>query len=146
MRLTLQTPVAGDYRQVLARFDRTLFAQLTPPGAKVELVRFDGSHEGDVVHIRLHLPLLPAQDWVSHITDEGETAERAWFTDEGQQLPFFLRRWRHQHIVENRGQRCVIVDAIEFGTPVWLPAILLWPVLWAQFAYRKPVYRRVFGK
>lgn len=146
MNLLLKTPVQGDHRQLLSRFDQNLFESLAPPGAQVELVRFDGSHKGDIVHIRLKLFFLIEQDWISEIVDEGETDERAWFVDRGTQLPFFLSKWEHHHVVENGGDHAVIVDDIRFQTPWWLPEFLMYPVLWAQFAYRKPIYRKVFGK
>ncbi|GAB4421222.1 MAG: hypothetical protein OHK0039_35730 [Bacteroidia bacterium] len=130
----------------MQRFDRDLFVQLSPPGMRVSLLRFDGSQPGDRVHLRLHLPLLPAQDWISEITEAGDDGRQAWFVDEGRQLPFFLADWRHRHIVEAVPGGCRIVDAIAFRTPRWLPAPLLWPVMWAQFAWRGPVYRRVFGR
>lgn len=146
MRFRLKTPVAGEYRQVLARFDRSLLERLSPPGAQVELVRFDGSHLGDIVHIRLTLLGFIKQDWASEIVEEEETSQKTWFTDEGIRLPFFLRYWRHQHIVENHRTYSVIVDEIEYRTPFILFDYLMYPVLYLQFAWRKPIYRKVFGK
>lgn len=146
MRLIIQTPVQGDYREVLARFDQALFEQLTPPGAKVELLRFDGSETGDLVHIRLFLPLMKPQDWVSEIVDHGTNEQQAWFVDEGRTLPWFLSQWQHRHVVRQADGHCVIVDDITFRGPVWLPDAALYPVLWLQFAARRPVYRRVFGE
>lgn len=144
MKLRITTLVAGDYRSVMARFDRTLFEALKPPVGRVDLVQFDGSQRGDVVHVRLHLPLLPAQDWVSDIVEHGTDAQSAWFVDEGRILPFFLSYWRHIHRVVNKGAASEIVDDIEYRGRIF-PSWLLWPVLWAQFAVRGPVYRRFFG-
>lgn len=147
MHIVIRTPVAGHYREVLARFDQDLFEALSPPGAGVELLRFDGSHPGDVVHIRMKLLGLIAQDWVSHITEEDATDTAAWFVDEGQQLPFFLSEWRHRHVVEKVSEtQSVIVDDIYFRSPARPLDYLLYPVLYAQFAYRRPIYRRIFGK
>ena len=146
MNLLLKTPVQGDYTKLLARFDQDLFESLAPPGAQVELVRFDGSHKGDTVHIRLKLFGFLKQDWISEIVDEGQDDQRAWFVDRGTQLPFFLGFWEHHHIVERGDGHAVIVDDIRFKGPWWLPSFLLYPVLYLQFAYRKPIYRRVFGK
>ncbi|MEM7373730.1 MAG: hypothetical protein AAF587_34225 [Bacteroidota bacterium] len=146
MRLILRTPVQGNYQKVLSQFNQDLLEALTPPGATVELIRFDGSHEGDIVHIRLSLFGLIKQDWVVEIPEEGFTEQKAWFVDRGTQLPFFLSQWEHHHIVERTADHSTIVDDIRFGTPWWLPAFLMYPVLYLQFAYRKPIYQRIFGK
>jgi ligand-binding SRPBCC domain-containing protein len=72
------------------------------------------------------------------------TEAEAWFTDEGQELPPSLRGWRHRHLVAKRGTQATIHDIIDYRTGSRLLDLLLYPFLWAQFAYRKPVYRRVF--
>ena len=43
------------------------------------------------------------------------------------------------------GDGTEIVDDITYKTPTWLTDYLLYPVMWLQFAARKPVYRRVFS-
>ncbi len=145
MRLRLQTRVAGTPPAIMARFDEALFRQLSPPGIKVELLQFDGSKTGDRVHIRLHLPLFQAHDWISDIVEHGSDNTKSWFVDQGSTLPWFLSFWRHQHIVRLADNGSEIIDDIEFKGPAWLPDFLLVPVLWLQFAWRKPIYRKVFG-
>ncbi|MCI4669914.1 MAG: hypothetical protein MRZ79_17390 [Bacteroidia bacterium] len=147
MKINIQTPVKGNYKEVLAKFDRELFEKLSPPGADVELVRFDGSHKGDIVHIRLKLLGFIKQDWISEIVDEKESEQETFFVDRGTQLPFFLSYWEHRHIVKNLGpDKCLIIDDIEFRwhNPVFSAS--LYPLLYAQFAYRKPIYRKYFGE
>jgi len=146
MNINIRTAVKGNYKELLKKFDRSLFESLTPPGAKVDLVRFDGSNKGDTVHIRMTLLGFIKQDWISEITQEGETDRRAWFTDEGVRLPFFLGKWKHNHIIENHGDHAVIVDDIHFNSPSLILDPFLWPVLYLQFLYRRPVYRRIFGR
>ncbi|MEM9983463.1 MAG: hypothetical protein AAF804_00070 [Bacteroidota bacterium] len=147
MHIEIRTPVKGDYRTVMQGFDQQLFEALSPPGAGVELMRFDGSKRGDVVHIRLKLLGFIRQDWVSEIVEDGENEKKAWFVDRGVELPFFLGAWEHHHLVENTGPgHSVIVDDIRFRGPNRLMDYLLYPVLYAQFAYRRPIYQRIFGK
>lgn len=146
LRITLETIVKGNYRTIMDRFDRALFEQLAPPGAGVELVRFDGSQTGDIVHIRLSLLGVIKQDWISEIIAHGVDEEQAYFVDKGTKLPFFLAAWEHHHIVRAAGTSdSVLIDDIRFRTPFWLMDFLMYPILWAQFAYRKPIYRRIFG-
>ncbi|GAA4453815.1 hypothetical protein GCM10023189_19430 [Nibrella saemangeumensis] len=143
MHLILKTPVNQPLPQVWAGFDRSLFEKLSPPFPPVNVVRFDGCRKGDVVHLQLNF-LLFRQDWISDITDQQESPDEIYFIDEGRKLPFFLSYWRHRHRLVRRGSHTVIIDDIRYRTPTRLTDWLLFPLLWAQFAYRKPIYRRIF--
>ncbi|SHI46789.1 Ligand-binding SRPBCC domain-containing protein [Hymenobacter daecheongensis DSM 21074] len=147
MYLTLRTPVAQPPAQVMAGFTRELFLALAPPFPKFKLHRFDGCRRGDQVEIELFIGPL-TQRWTSLITDHGQRPDGTlYFVDEGQQLPAPLRFWRHRHLIEPGPQgSSVIVDAIEFRTASPMLNALLYPAMWAQFAWRKPIYRRVFGR
>ncbi len=147
MQLLLETPVSQPLPAVWAGFDRSLFDRLSPPFPPVDVVRFDGCRKGDVVHLRLNF-LLFRQDWISRITDQQTSTEEIYFIDQGTQLPFFLRYWHHRHrlLRDPAGGGTIIVDAITFQTPFRLTDYLIYPLLWLQFAYRKPIYRRVFGQ
>jgi ligand-binding SRPBCC domain-containing protein len=144
MRIVLQTPVQQPPEVVWAGFTRALFERLAPPFPPVELVRFDGSRPGDLVHVRLNF-LLFRQDWVSRITEQATTDDEIYFVDEGERLPFFLRYWRHRHRLVRNGRGTLLIDDITYRTPSRLTDYLLYPAMYAQFAYRRPVYRRVFG-
>lgn len=146
MRIYLKTAVAGKPPEIIKAFDRSLFETLAPPGTPVELIRFDGSQKGDIVHIRLKLLGFIKQDWVSKITADHTSAEEAFFVDEGTQLPFFLGSWEHHHIVKAQGDHSVIIDDIRYKGPFFLITWLLYPALYLQFAWRKPIYRKIFGK
>lgn len=144
MKIRLTTSVAQDYQAVYQGFNEELFLALKPPLLPLELKRFDGSKTGDEVHIRLGKGFL-SQDWNALIVEDGMTEEEAWFIDEGTQLPFFLKSWKHRHLIIKSGSGALIVDDISYKTPTLLTDYLLYPVMWLQFAARKPVYRRVFG-
>ena len=130
----------------MAGFTRALFLALAPPFPRLHLRRFDGCRTGDVVEIELRtgLKTLP---WTSLITEDGVLPDGThYFVDEGQVLPPPLRSWRHRHLVRpGPAGGSVIVDDLEYRTAYrWLDA-LLYPALWAQFAWRRPIYRRWFG-
>jgi ligand-binding SRPBCC domain-containing protein len=144
MKLRIRTSVHQSYQQVWAGFDRNLFLLLNPPFPPVKVLRFDGCHKGDEVHLELNF-LLFRQVWKSNIVDQQMDAEEIYFVDEGFQLPFFLKYWRHRHRILRRGNQAEIVDDISFRTPFFLFDYLLYPVMYLQFAYRKPIYRKVFG-
>ncbi|TAE39837.1 MAG: hypothetical protein EAZ70_04615 [Runella slithyformis] len=144
MKLIIQTRVNQSYLQVWNGFDKKLFDQLAPPFPPVRVVRFDGCLEGHVVDLELNF-LLFKQRWVSHITAQNTTDAEIYFIDEGRQLPFFLSKWKHKHRILKDGTHAIIADEIEFRTPFLLTDYLFYPLMWAQFAYRKPIYRRVFA-
>jgi len=137
-------------QEVFSRFNADLLSALSPPLVRVDLERFDGCEVGDVVILRLRMLYFLRQRWECSITEHVEGERECYFTDEseGERLPFFLRQWRHCHRIQAHptdAGRSIIVDDIQYRAPFGLNA-LLYPVLWAQFAYRKPVYRRFFGR
>ena len=145
MRVVLRTPVPQTPGQVMAGFTRALFVALAPPFPKLRVLRFDGCRTGDKVEIELDT-LIKRLPWTSLITDDGVGPDGThFFVDEGQTLPPPLRYWRHQHRIEpGPAGGSVIVDDLEYRTASrWLDA-LLYPAMWAQFAWRQPIYRRWF--
>lgn len=160
MHLLLKTHVRQPLPTVWAGFDRALFDRLSPPFPPVDVVRFDGCLKGDVVHLRLNF-LLFRQDWISLIIDQqtitttperdrpghSDHPDEIYFIDQGTQLPFFLHHWHHRHrLLRDPAGGTIVVDDITYRTPFRLTDYLIYPLLWLQFAYRKPIYRRVFGK
>lgn len=147
MNVLLRTAVAQPPAQVMAGFTRTLFEALAPPFPKLRVLRFDGCSTGDKVEIELDT-LVKRLPWTSLIVDNGVQPDGThFFVDEGQVLPPPLRFWRHRHLIEpgpNGGS--VIVDNLEYRTASPALDALLYPAMWAQFAWRRPIYRRWFGK
>ena len=143
MKIKIKTEVAGNYRQVMSRFDRNLFVALIPKKVSLQIVRFTGSKKGNRVHVRFLKPW--EADWISDITADGENENQAFFVDEGVQLPFGLTYWKHQHIVEKISEeRSFIIDDIEYRASSPLLAFLLYPVLYLGFYQRKRPYRAYF--
>ena len=145
MKLQIKTNVQADLDAVKKGFDETLFKSLSPPFPRVELKRFDGSSKGDVVSLELNF-IFFKQLWTSEIVEESQDPNEWLFVDEGTQLPFFLRKWRHKHRVLKSDQGSVIVDDIEYAVGNLFFDCLLFPSLALQFLYRRPIYQRVFKK
>jgi ligand-binding SRPBCC domain-containing protein len=146
MKIIIQTPVNQSIEQVWKKFDETLFTQLAPPFPPVNLLRFDGSEKGNEVHLELNLFVFK-QLWISLITENKKTEHEIYFIDEGIKLPFFLSFWRHRHrIIEaidtKKETQSIIIDEIEFESPF---GFLIYPVLYLQFLYRRPIYRKIFA-
>lgn len=143
MHISITTSVRQPYQSVAEGFDEKLFTQLNPPFPPVKLLRFDGSQQGDIVALELNF-ILFKQVWESLIVEDGRRDSEWYFIDEGVKLPFFLRYWRHHHRVVKHGTGAHIIDDITFQTPFFLLDYLFYPVMWLQFLYRKPIYKKVF--
>ncbi len=148
MKIYTSTSVKGQPKSILRQFDRKLFEALAPPGIRINLLRFDGSVKGDEVHIEM-LPLgisLLRQEWKSLITENENGETESWFVDEGTKLPWFLKKWKHRHIVRKlNAEEGEIIDDITYESSFFLIGWLLYPVMFLQFYYRKPIYRKYFS-
>lgn len=145
MQITVLTTVPQPYLKVKEGFNEALFRKLNPPFPKVNLKQFDGCQKGDVVAMELEFFFFQDR-WESLITADDTTDAYFFFQDEGRQLPFFLRRWRHRHWVKKIDEySSQIVDDIHYSTGNFLTDLLFYPLMKAQFLYRQPVYRRWFS-
>ncbi len=144
MKINIQTEVQENYKSVYKRFDKDLFLALKPPLMPLELLRFDGSSKGDQVHLKLGVGTLSMR-WDALIIEHGVSEKECYFIDEGIQLPFFLKKWKHRHrILKVDEDTSIIVDDIYFETPNVLMDYLFYPILYMQFYMRKPVYKKYF--
>jgi len=145
MNITLSAPVKGNYKKVMAAFDRELFEALKPPQGEMEIVKFTGSKKGDQVHMKFISPIQA--EWISDITEDGANDERAWFVDVGVKLPWPLKTWTHKHIVEKVDEHnSVIIDDMTFTGRNALLTLLLYPAIFIGFYPRKKIYQNYFAK
>lgn len=140
MNIILKSRVDNNLENVHKGFDSELFKYLLPPGAK--LIAFGGSRKGDIVH--LNLPL--AGEWISEITEHGETNDSRYFIDEGRKLPYPLKTWKHKHILHRKGNSTIIEDNMTFSTGSKLLNVLFYPVLLLSFLPRVWQYKSYFKK
>jgi ligand-binding SRPBCC domain-containing protein len=145
MQLQVRTKIKQSYLQVKEGFNEQLFKKLNPPFPKVILKRFDGCKKGDLVNMQLNF-IAFKQTWESLITADDTTEGYFFFQDEGKQLPFFLKQWKHRHWVRKVDEfNSEIVDDIHFSTGHILTDVFMYPLMKAQFLYRKPIYRKFFN-
>lgn len=142
LRLQLHTRIHLSAEEALSRFDRSLFLALSPPFPPVKLIRFDGCKRGDKVELEINF-ILFKQRWISDITEDYNRSDELGFVDEGTKLPFFLSYWRHRHRILKRGSACVVLDDITYSGGGVVLSLLLYPLLYLQFLYRVPVYKRL---
>lgn len=131
--------------QVKEGFTKDLFLSLNPPFPPVKLLRFDGCKTADRVVLELNF-IFFKQEWVSVITEDKEDADSWHFVDVGTKLPFFLKHWQHHHGVKNSPKGAMIIDDITFSTGNVIANLILYPLLYGQFLYRKPIYKKIFKK
>lgn len=145
MKIRLETKVKGNYLEVMDRFDLDLFTALKPKGANMEIVKFTGSKKGDVVDIQFHSPIKAK--WISKIIEDGSDDSMAYFVDEGDVLPFPLKKWKHRHIVEKIDDtHCLIVDDIYFSSGYKFFDFFMYPGIFLGFFPRKKIYKAYFGE
>lgn len=145
MKIQIRTEVNDSVKNIYKKFDKYLLMQLSPPFPVITVKRFDGCNKGDAVHLDISLGFFKER-WISIITDNFQSENKIYFIDEGRMLPFFLKHWKHTHIIERKGENTsVIIDQIEYKSCNKVLDILLYPLLYLQFLYRKPIYRKVFN-
>ncbi|MFT6970180.1 MAG: ligand-binding SRPBCC domain-containing protein [Roseivirga sp.] len=144
MKISVSTKVSQSMLEVAKGFDEKLFTALSPPFPKVQLKRFDGSTKGDIISLELDF-IFFKQLWTSEIIDNSVSENRFEFIDSGIELPFFLKYWRHQHVILEQAEGSTIVDNIEFKTPFIIFDYLMYPLMYLQFVYRRPIYKKLFG-
>ena len=137
MRITIHTKVEQSLEAVIEGFNESLFLKLNPPFPPVKLLQFDGCKTNDRVKLQLNF-IAFKQIWESLITADQQTKDQFYFIDEGIQLPFFLKTWKHKHVIKKEGNATVITDDIQFTTPFIVLNWLMYPALFLQFQYRKP--------
>ncbi|WP_268122904.1 SRPBCC family protein [Roseivirga pacifica] len=143
MRIKLSTEVGASMEEVIKGFDDKLFKKLSPPFPKANLLRFDGSKIDDLVCLELDF-LFFKQKWASKITDAKQSDDYYEFVDEGIKLPFFLKFWKHRHIIYRQTDKTIIEDNIEFQSNNKVTTYILFPFFYLLFFYRKPIYKRTF--
>ncbi|MDG1276257.1 MAG: hypothetical protein P8O16_03180 [Algoriphagus sp.] len=144
MKLIIETQVEQKYLQVKKGFDESLFTKLSPPFPPVKLLRFDGSSKGDLVSLELNF-IFFKQKWTSEIIEDQTNEKEFYFIDKGTELPFFLKKWTHKHRIIKNGENAIIRDEIDYQAPFMLLTWLLYPAMLLQFAYRKPIYKKIFN-
>ncbi len=144
MRLKISTKVRQHHIKVKNGFTKDLFLSLNPPFPPVKLLKFDGCKQGDQVVLELNF-ILFKQKWVSDIVYDLTDDQIFEFIDVGVRLPFFLKEWKHHHIVKKvNDKESEIIDDITFKSPLGILDFILYPVLYVQFLYRKPIYKKLF--
>ncbi len=145
MRIQIKTKVGATLEKVKKGFTKDLFLSLNPPFPPVKLKQFDGCKTGDKVVLELNF-LLFKQKWISDIIDDHQDKDSWHFIDVGVELPFFLKKWKHHHGVKKASSGSVIIDDITFSTGMIITDVLMYPLLYGQFLYRKPIYKKIFRK
>lgn len=144
-QFTIQTRVEAPFETVRDGFNRSLLEYLLPTFPAGKLARYDGNQPGALIQIELQAFGI-RQVWLSKVTEEEASAGQYHFVDEGVELPFFLQKWQHTHLLEREGPHTLITDRIRFEAARPFPGFLVLPVLRQQFLPRKKQYKRYFEK
>lgn len=138
MKIYIKTPIPKNFKEVFSLFNEELFVALKPPMVNLVVERFDGCHKGNEVHLKIN-----GRRWVSHITKYSEDADEIYFIDIGAIIPPPLKSWKHTHRIVRTGENsCEVIDDIEYSTGSTLLDKAMYPVFFAMFSLRRPIYKR----
>lgn len=143
MNIYIKTKVNSSIASVYSQFNLKLFKALKPPGMPLNVKRFDGCDVNDEVHLEVG-PFK--QDWISIITQNIQNDKVIQFIDEGEKVPFPIKKWKHTHRMEYiSANESYIIDDINFKCENIILTIIMYPLLYVQFLTRKPVYKKFFN-
>lgn len=146
MRFTVTSKVRGvSPARAYSVFNDRLLTALSPPFAKPLTRHYGGNRPGDRLHFVLKTP-LGAKDWTGQVTEEAHGEAEIYFVDEGEHMPLGLTLWRHKHRLIKAPYGTRIRDEVQFETNNGLFTLLLFPALWVQFLYRKPLYGKTIRR
>jgi ligand-binding SRPBCC domain-containing protein len=144
MKFEITTRINKPLREEMKGMTQEMLSELNPKFPPFHFLRFDGIYKGAEIHIELNL-FLKKEKW-EYVIEEVADAPDSWsFVDVSKKQPFFIKSWRHRYTIGGSDSYTEITDSLEFHSPLFLEW-MLYPWLYAHFRYRKPVYRKIFGK
>lgn len=145
-KFKINTLAEAPFEVVWKGFDEELFLALQPKFPKTEILRFDGSEVGDEVQTNINFFGIKQPFYAEIIEREG-IGTKAFFTDIGTKLPFFLTGWQHRHIVTKiSANTSLITDEIQFCSYNLFAEVFLLPVIYGQLWSRKNIYKKYFSQ
>lgn len=141
MKFIQKTLVENSLEKIIPKFNQELFIKLSPPFPPAKLLKFEGCKLGDEYSILLNFGIKLA--WKGKITQEELTEQYFLFVDEGTELPFGLKKWKHHHWMIKKGiNQTEIIDQVEFSSGNLILDWFLMPGFWGMIFYRKPLYKK----
>jgi ligand-binding SRPBCC domain-containing protein len=145
MRIRYVTTVMAPFRQVYEGFNRKLFEFLMPPFNIVSITRYEGQNPGDIIDLKLNLPLL--NNWTVIIKETWLSHREYGFTDRGLRSPAGIVYWKHIHrVVARNNDSSFIIDEIEFETSWKVLDYLLYLPMSLMFYLRQSRYKKYFNR
>lgn len=143
MQITVSTRLNQPLNTVKDGFGEALLAQLTPPGIRLSMIRFDGIYAGARMHFRIS-QLLGTWNWEGVIEQKKENDRMLVFTDKGLQLPPGLKSWHHTHAILRQNDSTVIIDRVRFSGKNIFFTMFWWMAVSVMLGVRPPRYRKYF--
>ena len=132
-------------QDVYSVFDFRLLAALSPPMMKPEAKLYEGNKHGDQLHFLIRTP-IGRFPWKGKVTEENISENEIYFVDEGIEMAFGMRAWKHKHRLIKTNEGTLIRDEVFFDTKNPVLKYVLLPGVWMQFLYRKPLYEKIVKK
>jgi ligand-binding SRPBCC domain-containing protein len=147
MKFTINCVVSQNKEEVWSQFNESLLKKLSPPFPGFEILYYEGQKKGDKLAFELDF-ILFKQKWESIILEDFESDKENYFVDsENGGLPMGLKKWHHKHrIIKLVNEKTMIRDEISFSTKYTFLDFLIFPLIYSQFLFRIPLYKKAFKK
>lgn len=131
---------------VVKKFDRGLFESLMPPFSLINLLQYDGTHQGG--RYKLGTKFINFPLWEGEITKADFLSGKEYvFVDEVQHNRAGIRHWKHTHrFVEGPSKQTYLVDEVEFTALNPLLERVYEMALRSYFFYRQLRYKKLLSK
>lgn len=146
MKFSINSRVRGfSPQQIIEVFDFDLLRELSPPLMKPHALIYEGNRPGSRIHFRLATP-SGVKNWIGKIDGYGESENEIWFSDEGIEIPFGIKTWKHKHRLMKTDYGTIIRDEVEVEFIRPWTALFKLPGIWLQFIYRKTLYEKIITR
>ncbi|UTR09914.1 hypothetical protein MM300_18815 [Evansella sp. LMS18] len=135
-RFEYKTVIKKDRRLVWDFFSDPANLQKITSFPRVQVIR--DSEQEERIKIKLNFFLFRIT-WYAVIT---EKRDQDYFIDEGDNLPFPLRHWKHTHQFESSGTGTIMTDKVEYRA--FAPDFLVKMMLILMFKSREKKIRSIF--
>jgi len=141
----INTKVHGQAKEIFDRFDRELLIKTTPPLVNLEVNRFDGTKIGDEAHVVCSI-FGTYQYWINRVVDNQQKEGEVYFVDKAIEMPEPFTYWKHTHkITQVKDHTCLITDEIVYSTHNKILNLMIFPIIYFIFYYRRPIYMDTFS-
>ena len=129
----------SDIKKVKSEFNNILFLKHLTKLLPVKIIEWDGTYDGAKAHLAFWF--FGWRDFIVNHKENSENKISFSFVDEGINLPFYLKNWRHKHEAYKENDFIIIKDEVNFTADSKFLDLFLFPLLVMPILIRKIFYK-----